>query len=121
MSGSLATLVVGTHILVDQLKDIAQVSGISETTLGATAGALTLTGSEAVLTWKAAHREHDFRISVAGAQEKTALLLHDGKWLRPSGTTPTTHIFKTQIVELPNGIDLSNSVERKSHAISCEH
>jgi serine/threonine-protein kinase HipA len=38
--------------------------------------------------------EHDFRISVAGAQEKTALLFHDGQWLRPLGTTPTTHILK---------------------------
>jgi serine/threonine-protein kinase HipA len=26
-------------------------------------------------------RDQDFRISVAGAQEKTALLLHEGKWL----------------------------------------
>ena len=62
-------------------------------------------------------REHDFRISVAGAQEKTALLLHKGKWLRPSGITPTTHIFKTQIGELPNGIDLSNSVENEFYGL----
>ena len=51
-------------------------------------------------------RETDFRISVAGAQEKTALLFHQGKWFRPYGTTPTTHIFKTQIGTLPDGIDL---------------
>jgi len=63
-------------------------------------------------------REHDFRISVAGAQEKTALLLHEGKWLRPAGTTPTTHIFKTQIGELPNGVDLSNSVENEFYGLS---
>lgn len=62
-------------------------------------------------------REHDFRISVAGAQEKTALLFHEGKWLRPSGTTPTTHIFKTQIGELPSGIDLSNSVENEFYGL----
>lgn len=36
----------------------------------------------------------DFRISIAGAQEKTALLRHDGKWMRPVGATPTTHIIK---------------------------
>ncbi len=63
-------------------------------------------------------REHDFRISVAGAQEKTALLFHKGKWLRPSGTTPTTHILKTQIGELPNGVDLSNSVENEFYCLS---
>lgn len=63
-------------------------------------------------------REHDFRISVAGAQEKTALLLHKGKWLRPSGVTPTTHIFKTQIGTLPNGVDLSNSVENEFYGLS---
>lgn len=63
-------------------------------------------------------REHDFRISVAGAQEKTALLFHGGKWLRPSGATPTTHIFKTQIGTLPNGIDLNNSVENEFYGLS---
>lgn len=63
-------------------------------------------------------REHDFRISVAGAQEKTALLFHNGKWLRPSGATPTTHILKTQIGKLPNGIDLSNSVENEFYGLA---
>jgi serine/threonine-protein kinase HipA len=62
-------------------------------------------------------RDHDFRISVAGAQEKTALLFHEGKWLKPHGTTPTTHIFKTQIGSLPNGIDLSNSVENEYYCL----
>src|SRR5262245_63606555 len=36
----------------------------------------------------------EFRISLAGAQEKTAFLYHRGKWGRPSGATPPTHIFK---------------------------
>jgi serine/threonine-protein kinase HipA len=36
----------------------------------------------------------DFRISIAGAQEKTALLFHEGQWCRPLGATPTTHILK---------------------------
>jgi serine/threonine-protein kinase HipA len=58
-------------------------------------------------------REKDFRISVAGAQEKTALLWHDSKWIEPSGTTPTTHIIKPQIGRLPNGMDLSSSVENE--------
>lgn len=36
----------------------------------------------------------DFRISLAGAQEKTAFLWHGGTWQKPVGATPTTHIFK---------------------------
>lgn len=62
-------------------------------------------------------RDDDFRISVAGAQEKTALLRYKERWLKPHGTTPTTHIFKTQIGELPNGIDLSNSVENEYYCL----
>ena len=54
-----------------------------------------------------------FRISVAGVQEKTALLRHEGKWIKPHGTTPTTHIIKTQIGQLPGGIDLTDSVENE--------
>lgn len=38
--------------------------------------------------------DDDFRISLAGAQEKTAFLWHQGQWCRPVGSTPTTHIFK---------------------------
>lgn len=45
------------------------------------------------------NRDQDFRISIAGAQEKTALLRHDDQWLRPLGATPTTHIVK-----LPMGL-----------------
>lgn len=57
--------------------------------------------------------DEDFRISIAGAQEKTALLYHDGKWYKPRGTTATTHIFKPSIGRLPNGVDLTHSVENE--------
>ncbi len=57
--------------------------------------------------------DDDFRISIAGAQEKTALLRYNGEWIRPSGLTPTTHILKTQLGVLPNGINLSDSVENE--------
>jgi serine/threonine-protein kinase HipA len=56
----------------------------------------------------------DFRVSIAGAQEKTAFLRWDGKWLKPHGSTPTTHIFK-----LPIGLvggrraDFSTSVDNE--------
>lgn len=57
--------------------------------------------------------DNSFRISVAGAQEKTALLRHKNQWIEPSGTTPTSHIIKPQIGKLQNGLDLSNSVENE--------
>src|SRR6185437_10297503 len=56
--------------------------------------------------------DQDFRISIAGAQEKTALLFWKNKWHRPHGTTATTHILKPQIGNV-GGIDLSNSVENE--------
>ncbi len=62
-------------------------------------------------------KDDDFRISVAGAQEKTALLWDGKRWRTPLGTTPTTHILKPQIGELPNGIDLSNSVENEFYCL----
>jgi serine/threonine-protein kinase HipA len=58
--------------------------------------------------------DDDFRISLAGAQEKDAFLWWEGKWLKPRGTTPTTHIFK-----LPIGMvggrkaDFSTSVDNE--------
>ncbi|RWR08168.1 type II toxin-antitoxin system HipA family toxin [Paenirhodobacter populi] len=58
-------------------------------------------------------RDRDFRISVAGAQEKTALLRNEGKWIEPTGTTPTTHILKPAIGTLPNGMDLTDSIENE--------
>ncbi|MGE8636790.1 MAG: HipA N-terminal domain-containing protein, partial [Achromobacter piechaudii] len=56
----------------------------------------------------------DFRISLAGAQEKTAFLWWEGQWLAPRGATPTSHIFK-----LPLGLmggrqaDFSTSVDNE--------
>ena len=62
---------------------------------------------------------HDdaFRISIAGAQEKTALLYYENRWIKPHGTTPTTHILKTRIGALPGGIDLSDSVENEFYCL----
>lgn len=57
--------------------------------------------------------DEDFRISIAGVQEKTALLRKDGRWFKPSGASATTHILKPQIGRLANGIDLTNSVENE--------
>lgn len=58
--------------------------------------------------------EAEFRISLAGAQEKTALLLYQGQWHRPLGSTPTSHILKLPIGRIEHsGIDLSESVENE--------
>jgi len=57
--------------------------------------------------------DEDFRISIAGAQEKTALLHWQKRWYKPRGTTATTHILKPSIGRLPNGIDLTHSVENE--------
>jgi serine/threonine-protein kinase HipA len=57
--------------------------------------------------------DESFRISIAGAQEKTALLFLDGRWCKPRGATATTHIFKPSIGKLPNGMDLTHSVENE--------
>lgn len=59
-------------------------------------------------------RDTDLRLSIAGAQEKTALLYHAGHWQSPLGSTPTTHILK-----LPLGLvggmqaDMRSSVENE--------
>lgn len=57
--------------------------------------------------------DDDFRLSLAGAQEKTALLFQDGHWFRPHGATPSTHILKLPLGLLPGGIDLRTSVENE--------
>jgi serine/threonine-protein kinase HipA len=72
--------------------------------------ALSLTG-EPILGQKDAD---EFRISIAGAQEKTAFLFHNRRWCRPLNATPTTHIFK-----LPLGlvghlqVDMKHSLENE--------
>ena len=55
----------------------------------------------------------EFRISIAGAQDKTAFLRWNGKWHIPHGATATTHIMKPQIGRLPDGLDLTHSVENE--------
>jgi serine/threonine-protein kinase HipA len=56
--------------------------------------------------------DEDLRISLAGAQEKTALLYHQKNWSIPLGNTPSTHIFKLPIGKV-GYIDISTSVENE--------
>ena len=56
----------------------------------------------------------DFRISIAGAQEKTALLRLEGQWHLPRGATPTTHILKLPLGMVGNmRADMTDSVENE--------
>ena len=58
--------------------------------------------------------EQEFRISIAGAQEKTAFLRHGNRWCRPVGSTPTTHIFKLPLGLVGNRqADMRTSVENE--------
>ncbi len=67
-------------------------------------------GSEPVTT----DDEDDFRISLAGAQEKTALLRVGNQWFLPHGATPTTHILKLPIGLIGNKrVDFHTSVENE--------
>ncbi len=56
----------------------------------------------------------DLRLSIAGAQEKTALLHTRGEWLLPEGSTPTTHILKLPLGLVGNmRADMRTSVENE--------
>jgi serine/threonine-protein kinase HipA len=56
----------------------------------------------------------DLRLSIAGAQEITALLRHQTRWLLPMGSTPTTHILKLPLGLVGNmRADMRTSVENE--------
>ena len=57
--------------------------------------------------------DKEFRLSIAGAQEKTALTHYKNKWLKPKGATATTHIFKPPIGKLDDWVEFPNSVENE--------
>lgn len=61
------------------------------------------------------HDDDLFRISIAGAQEKTALTRWKGKWCRPHGATPTTHIIKLPLGLIGGSkrVDASDSVQNE--------
>jgi serine/threonine-protein kinase HipA len=61
-----------------------------------------------------AEGDDEFRISIAGAHEKTALTRHNGRWCMPHGSTPTTHIVKLPLGQVgPRQMDLRTSVENE--------
>jgi serine/threonine-protein kinase HipA len=58
---------------------------------------------------------HALRISLAGAQEKTAFTQVGGQWCRPLGATPSTHIFKLPLGVIANTsrVEMFDSVENE--------
>ena len=91
--------------------DIYQINGDALTTAGIAQRLRNTTSAQAL-----GQDDHDadLRLSIAGAQEKTALLRHADHWLLPHGSTPTAHIFK-----LPLGLvghmqaDMRTSLENE--------
>ncbi|MBK8869608.1 MAG: HipA domain-containing protein [Elusimicrobia bacterium] len=59
------------------------------------------------------HENSEFRLSLAGVQDKTAILELNGKWHLPTGSTPTTHIVKPPMGRGLGGVDVSLSVENE--------
>ena len=105
---------VGAIQLLPEGEDPSGIDQIQGRTLsgGEIADHLRRVCSDAVMGQGAA--DDDLRLSIAGAQEKTALLKLNGQWMLPQGSTPTTHIFK-----LPLGLvghmraDMRTSVENE--------
>jgi serine/threonine-protein kinase HipA len=78
------------HAVAQQLRGVATVAGVGQ------------------------RADAGFRISLAGAQEKTALLRHEGAWCLPRGSTPTTHLFKLPLGRVGTmQADFSSSVENE--------
>jgi serine/threonine-protein kinase HipA len=84
-----------------------EATALSETAIAAELAGVTSPASPAL-------EDSEFRISIAGAQEKTAFLKHNGRWCRPRGSTPTTHIFKLPLGLVGNRqADMRTSVENE--------
>ena len=105
---------VGALQLLPEGEEPGRITEIAVTPLDEGAVERLLRGSVSDPLGSPSEDEDEFRISIAGAQEKTALIRHKGRWCRPHGTTPTTHIFK-----LPLGLvggrqlDLRTSLENE--------
>lgn len=105
---------VGAVQLLDDGESPGEVRTIQGTPLAEEDVERLLLGVAAPGPFAPAGDDGELRISLAGAQEKTALLWHEQRWLRPHGATPTTHILK-----LPLGLvghrraDFSTSVENE--------
>lgn len=105
---------VGAVQIVAEGKEPQDVKRIEGTPLSDTQVAQILKNYQTAPLGMAQDEGEEFRISIAGAQEKTALLWKDDAWNRPIGTTPTTHIIKLPIGKIEHsGMDLTDSCENE--------
>ena len=94
---------------VDDVK-VINAQAMSEADVAQLLRNATATAPMSLADWDA----NDFRISLAGAQEKTALLKLKDQWARPLGATPTTHILKLPLGLVGNmQMDMKASVENE--------
>ncbi|WP_429111177.1 type II toxin-antitoxin system HipA family toxin [Aeromonas rivipollensis] len=107
---------VGALQLVTEGDDVPDVRRIDYKALSDDELEQILTSYKSGIPLGMVREQEEFRISIAGAQEKTALLYLDGRWYLPLNATPTTHIIKLPIGKIEShsySIDLSQSVENE--------
>ncbi|MGL5495584.1 MAG: type II toxin-antitoxin system HipA family toxin [Aeromonas sobria] len=107
---------VGALQLVTEGHDVPDVRRIDYKALSDDELEQILTSYKSGIPLGMVREQEEFRISIAGAQEKTALLYLDGRWYLPLNATPTTHIIKLPIGKIEShsySIDLSQSVENE--------
>ncbi len=107
---------VGALQLVTEGHDVPDVRRIDYNALSDGELEQILTSYKSGIPLGMVREQEEFRISIAGAQEKTALLYLDGRWYLPLNATPTTHIIKLPIGKIEShsySIDLSQSVENE--------
>lgn len=107
---------VGALQLVTEGHDVPDVRQIDYKALSDDELEQILTSYKSGIPLGMVREQEEFRISIAGAQEKTALLYLDDRWYLPLNATPTTHIIKLPIGKIEShsySIDLSQSVENE--------
>ncbi|MBC5853251.1 type II toxin-antitoxin system HipA family toxin [Vibrio metschnikovii] len=107
---------VGAITLIPEGEPIPEFRGISATELSLAKLEQVLNSYSDNIPLGMVDGNDDFRISIAGAQEKTALLKLDERWYIPQGATPTTHIIKLPIGEIrtqDSVLDLTTSVDNE--------
>jgi serine/threonine-protein kinase HipA len=105
---------VGAIQLLHEDEEPTDLYSVKYRPLSASDIAATLRNTTQVLLPGRQDDANDLRLSIAGAQEKTALLWHEGRWCMPEGNTPTTHIFKLPLGLVGNmKADMSTSVENE--------
>jgi serine/threonine-protein kinase HipA len=105
---------VGAIQLLPEDETPKDVFSITATALDEAAIERALRGAVSNSSFSNLDNNDEFRISIAGAQEKTAFTLRRGRWCQPHGSTPSTHIFKLAL-GLVGGrqLDMSHSLENE--------